>query len=144
MEAYIKLFSRDLARLKAEIEQFEREEDLWVIKGNIANSAGNLCLHLLGNLNHFIGTTIGKTGYVRNREAEFSDKNVPLEKLVAQIDETEKAVSDTLRNFDPARLKDSYPIQVFGEDMTNEFFLIHLESHLNYHLGQINYLRRLL
>ena len=144
MEAYIKLFDRDLNRLKAEIALFEQEKDLWITQGQIANSAGNLCLHLLGNLNHFIGATIGKSGYVRNREAEFNEKNVPKEKLATLIDETGKVVSESLQGFNKELLQETYPIQVFGEDMTYEYFLIHLHSHLNYHLGQINYLRRLL
>ena len=144
MEAYIKLFNRDLTRLKLEIELFESEESLWKAKGDISNSAGNLCLHIVGNLNHFIGAIIGSTGYVRNRDAEFSDRDISKEKLMAMVDETEKVVSQVLHQFDPSLLKKIYPIQVFGEDMTYEFFLIHLLAHLDYHMGQINYLRRLL
>ena len=69
------IFSRDLLKLKTEIELYKKEEKLWCTDKNISNSAGNLCLHLVGNLNTYIGNEIGKTGYVRNRELEFSQKN---------------------------------------------------------------------
>ena len=144
MEAIVQLFNRDLSKLKHEIELFEHEENLWKVKGTTTNSAGNLCLHLIGNMNHFIGGVIGKTSYIRDRHAEFNDKNISRETLHQMIDETKGVVTTSLQKMDSGRLSLIYPIQVFDEDMTNEFFLIHLVSHLNYHLGQINYLRRIL
>lgn len=144
MEALIQLFNRDIAKLKLEIESFDKDENLWKLQGQISNTAGNLCLHLIGNLNHFIGVIIGKSGYERNREAEFNDKNIDRDQLVKMILDTKTIVASSLKNFKKERINDTYPIQVFGEDMTYEFFLIHLEAHLNYHLGQINYLRRIL
>ena len=144
MEALIQLFNRDLSKLKHEIELFEHEENLWRVKGAITNSAGNLCLHLIGNMNHFIGGVIGKTSYIRDRHAEFNDKNISRETLNQMIDETKSVVTTSLQKMDSGSLSVIYPIQVFDEDMTYEFFLIHLVSHLNYHLGQINYLRRIL
>jgi len=142
MEALIQLYSRDLEKLIQEIKEFQRENDLWVTTGNITNSAGNLCLHLVGNLNHFIGSVIGNSGYVRNREGEFQDKNIGKEKLIQMVYDTKKIVISTLQNFDTKSMQNNYPIQVFGNDMTYEYFLLHLSTHLNYHLGQINYLRR--
>ena len=139
-----KLYKRDLIKLKTEITSYNSEEKLWIIDGTIANSGGNLCLHLLGNLNAFIGKQIGKTDYVRDREFEFSGKNVPVATLVQQIDETIVVVEQALSMVDQELLASEYPIQVFKEKMTYEFFLIHLSSHLTYHLGQINYHRRLL
>ena len=144
MESFIAIFERDLDKLIYEIRNFKSQRNLWIIEGEVSNSAGNLCLHLLGNLNHFIGAVIGKTGYQRNREAEFSDKNIATEKLNSMVKNTKMVVIDSLKKFDTRKLNDIYPIQVFGKDMTYEFFLIHLISHLNYHLGQINYLRRIL
>lgn len=138
------LFLRDLDLLTKEISLYPSEELLWVIKGDIKNSAGNLCLHLCGNLQHFVGTTLGNTGYVRNREAEFADRNVPKEKLLAEIEATKVAISSTLSNMKDSKLDEEYPIQVFGKPMTAEFFLIHLSGHLTYHRGQINYHRRIL
>ena len=139
-----KLYKRDLNKLKAEITSYSNEESLWIIDKAIANSGGNLCLHLLGNLNAFIGAQIGKTGYVRDREFEFSGKNVSVASLVSQIDETMAIIEKSLDMIDHDTLMSEYPIQVFKEKMTYEYFLIHLSSHLTYHLGQINYHRRLL
>ena len=144
MEAITQLFDRDLNNLLIEIDSFKNEENLWITKGNVTNSAGNLCLHIVGNLNHFIGAIIGETGYIRNREAEFSNKNIPMSELKRLTSETIVIVIKSLQSFDEGKLKSTYPIQVFGEDMTYEYFLIHLVAHLNYHLGQINYLRRVL
>jgi len=138
------LFNRDLEKLKTEISSFKGEKNLWKISGDIKNSAGNLCLHLCGNLQHFIGAVLGNSGYVRNRDTEFSRKNVSLKELVNEIELTANIVEKTLKELKEEELTKTFPINVFGFEMTTEYFLIHLISHLNYHLGQINYHRRLL
>lgn len=143
-EVLIKLYERDLARLRSEIEQYASEDGLWIVSDGITNSAGNLTLHLVGNLKHFIGAVLGSSGYVRDRDAEFSSKPVGRGVLVTQIDATVEVVKTTLTSLKEEDLAATYPIEVFGSPMTTEFFLIHLHSHLNYHLGQINYHRRLL
>lgn len=139
-----KIYERDIERLKNEIQLFNHEDNLWRITGNIKNSAGNLCLHLVGNLNTYIGKNIGNTGYVRNREAEFSLKNIPKSDLVHQVDETKKIVTSSLTKINNIQLDETYTENVFGYEMTNGFFLVHLAAHLSYHLGQINYIRRIL
>ena len=144
MEHYITLFERDLERLKAEIRQYPKDEYLWVTEEGINNSAGNLVLHLVGNLNHFIGTVLGNTGYVRNREAEFNDGGYPATYLEKEVDKVSKVLTKTLKTLTEKQLKATYPVNVFGYEMSTEYFLIHLLGHLNYHLGQINYHRRLL
>lgn len=138
------LFERDLNRLKSEIEAYQNEANLWQTEKNIANSAGNLCLHLIGNLNTFIGAQLGKTDYIRNRDLEFSLKNVPKTELISKIEATIQMVSKTLENLKEEELTKDYPIVVLAEKTTTEYLLIHLTTHLNYHLGQINYHRRLL
>ena len=138
------IFLRDLENLKTEISSYKDEKNLWKISGTIKNSAGNLCLHLCGNLQHFIGAVLGNSDYVRNREAEFSRKNVPLKELVKEIELTKTDVVKTLKKLKEVQLGEKFPINVFGYEMTTEYFLIHLITHLNYHLGQINYHRRLL
>ncbi|OIR00721.1 hypothetical protein GALL_172460 [mine drainage metagenome] len=138
------LFKRDLEKLKVEIESYHDEKKLWHVEKSISNSAGNLCLHLIGNLNHFIGAEFGKTGYVRDRPLEFSDKNVPRKILIEKINETINAVDMSLGKLTESQLQQDYPVIVFAEKMSNEFFLVHLAVHLSYHLGQINYHRRLL
>ena len=138
------LFNRDLVRLRSEIEQYNSEAGIWIVKGQIANSAGNLCLHLVGNLNTYIGKELGKTGYVRNRELEFSLKNVPRVELITKIENTIEMINQTLDNLDKNILETEYPILVFDHKTSTEFLLVHLASHLSYHLGQINYHRRLI
>lgn len=138
------LFTRDLNRLKAEIKQYSKEENLWKVEGSIANSAGNLCLHLIGNLNTYIGKELGNTNYVRNRDAEFSLKGVPKKELLQKIDDTIEVVNKSLQNLDENSLMQVYPILVFDQKTTTEFLLVHLTTHLTYHLGQINYHRRLI
>jgi len=144
IEILTKLFLRDLEKLKIEISSFKDEKNIWEISGEIKNSSGNLCLHLCGNLQHFIGAVLGNSGYVRNRDAEFSRKNVPIRELVAEIELTTKAVEKSLREMKEEKLEEIFPINVFGHEMTTGFFLTHLATHLNYHLGQVNYHRRLI
>ncbi len=143
-DTLIQLFKRDLTKLKSEIRLYEDEADLWIIEKDISNSAGNLCLHIIGNLNHFIGTTLGKSSYVRQRNAEFNLKDIPVKELSKMIDDTIIVIRNVLEKLSKDDLIKIYPIKVFNEEMTTEFFLIHLIAHLNYHLGQINYHRRLL
>ncbi len=140
------IYQRDLEKLRDEIELYSSEESLWLIDGKIANSGGNLCLHLVGNLRHFIGAVIGGPGYVRDRELEFTTKGTPRAELLAAIDETISEVLNGLNKLRPEQLDEEYPLIVFTEmgPMTTGYFLIHLATHLGYHLGQINYHRRLL
>lgn len=143
-EALKALFVRDLQKLKEEIAAYQNEATLWIIDGTISNSAGNLCLHLIGNLNTYIGVGLGKTDYIRNRELEFSLKDVPQTELILKIEETLKVVANVLDHLTEAQLKANFPIQIWEKETDTTFTLIHLTTHLNYHLGQINYHRRLL
>ena len=138
------LFTRDLTKLKAEINAYSDESKLWMIAKEINNSAGNLCLHLVGNLKHFLGATLGNTGFVRDRDAEFTQKDVPRAELVKGIDEAIAAVKTTLASLDEQDLAKPYPVDFFKKQGSTAFYLLHFSSHLNYHLGQINYHRRLL
>lgn len=137
-------FNRDLNRLKNEIQSYRNELKIWVIEKNIANTAGNLCLHLVGNLNAYIGAEIGKTGYIRQRDLEFSLKNIPQDNLIKMVEDTIEVVNNSLDLISEEDLLIEYPLLVFEEKTSTEFFLIHLTTHLGYHLGQINYHRRLL
>ena len=138
------LYNRDLSKLKEEIGLYADEADLWKTGGAITNSAGNLTLHLIGNLRHFFGAVLGETGYIRDRDKEFLDAGVLRDELLAEIDLAAADVKATLAKLSPDDLAKTYPIELFGHPMTTEFFLVHLATHLNYHLGQINYHRRLL
>lgn len=143
IETLKSLFNRDLNQLKVEIESYQDESQLWVIDKNISNSGGNLCLHLIGNINTYIGAEIGKTGYIRNRPLEFSLKDIPKSELINKIEETILVVNKALDSLTEADLETIYPQIVFEKEMTTGFFLVHLATHLAYHLGQINYHRRL-
>lgn len=138
------LFDRDLKRLITEIEQYKIEDDIWKVKGQINNSAGNLCLHLVGNLNTYIGKELGKTDYIRNRDLEFSSKGIPRQQLIQKVENTIEMINMTFDNFDENLLQTEYPILVFDEKTSTEYLLVHLTTHLAYHLGQINYHRRLM
>jgi len=137
------LYRRDLEKLRTEIAAYSDEAAIWKIDGGVTNSAGNLCLHLIGNLNAYIGAELGGSGYVRHRDLEFSTMGTPRDELIRRVNETIDVVDAGLERVTPEKLDEDYPIVVFTDKMTTGFFLIHLATHLNYHLGQINYHRRL-
>ena len=143
-ENLARLFERDILKLKTEISLYTDENKLWLTVPGISNSAGNLCLHLLGNLQHYIGGILGHTGYIRNRPEEFSQKNIPAVELTAKLEMVAILIPKTLRALPVDILETEYPEMVFDYTMTVEYFLIHLLAHLNYHLGQINYHRRMI
>lgn len=138
------LFQRDLNRVKTEIELYSQEERIWHTEKNIANAAGNLCLHLVGNLNTYIGAQLGKTNYIRHRDLEFSLKGIPRAELVQQLSDTMLVVQRSLDGLTDDALAKEYPLVVFEQPTTTAYLLVHLATHLSYHLGQINYHRRLL
>ena len=137
------MFVRDLDRLHYQISSFSSNENIWRVDPGITNSAGNLALHIIGNLNAFIGAELGGTGYVRDRHAEFSTKHVPTELLLSKITDTKDMVIRVLDSMDESELEATYPKVVFKEEMSTAYFLVHLTTHLAYHLGQLNYYRRL-
>jgi hypothetical protein len=110
-----KLFYRDLNKLKSEIELYNDEKKIWYIEKSIANSAGNLCLHLVGNLNTYIGAQIGNTNYVRHRDLEFSLKDIPRMELITKVEETIKVVDSSLDQLKEEELKNEYPLLVFDK-----------------------------
>jgi hypothetical protein len=138
------MFDRDLKVLEKEVTAFSSESSLWEIKGSVTNSAGNLTLHLCGNLQHFIGAVIGNSGYVRQREKEFSSKNIPRDQLIKLISETRTQVQRVLSDFVATDFEGDYPLEIMNRKWRTGEFIIHLYGHLQYHLGQINYLRRII
>ena len=143
-EAILKLFQRDLKVLLKEIEQYPDENLIWQTVKGTNNAGGNLALHLVGNLKTYIGKNLGNIDYLRNRELEFSAKNIPRQEVLQAISETLEAVTMTLAQLSPEQLSNTYPENVLGYEMSTEYFLIHLHGHLTYHLGQINYHRRII
>lgn len=142
-ESLKKLFIRDLERLQKEIESYRDESSMWMIDREIKNSGGNLCLHLLGNLKTYIGIGLANRSYQRDREFEFSGKNVRKEKLLLEIEETKEVVIEGLDALEKYNEGDNFPIVIWNEKTELIYTIMHLHSHLNYHLGQINYHRRL-
>ena len=137
------LIIRDLEKLKTEISLYKSGDNIWITDGLINNSAGNLCLHLIGNLNTYIGSALGKKNYIRNRDLEFSDINVSIETLKKEIEKTKNVINTTFEMLEEENLKEIYPLGVSVGQTTVAFYLTHLSVHLGYHLGQINYHRRL-
>jgi uncharacterized damage-inducible protein DinB len=140
------LFTRDLNRVMAELEAYPSEAALWQVSAQVTNSAGNLALHLVGNLSQFVGADLGGAPFARDRDPEFSRRDVPRAELLESLRQTRDVTQLTLNGLDEARLDAVHPRQLpgFPEAMSTRFFLLHLYGHLNYHLGQINYHRRLL
>jgi uncharacterized damage-inducible protein DinB len=138
------IMERDLLKVAVELNQYENEKDIWLKKGLVQNSAGNLALHLIGNLNHFVGFALGNTGYIRDRDSEFSTAFVPREELVRNINNTIAVVKESLSKIDDEKLYTVFPIKKNDETVTIEHILLYMLVHLGYHLGQINYHRRLI
>lgn len=144
VQSYVVLFERDIKALIKEVSSYESDEDLWKIGGDLNNSGGNLALHLVGNLRHFIGHVMGGTNYKRERHAEFNSVNVPRNEIIHGLELALQDVTATLENMDENKLESIFPVNVLGYEMTTAYFIGHLYGHLNYHLGQINYHRRLM
>ncbi len=137
------LFDRELNRLKTEINNYNRESAIWQKDKQINNSAGNLALHLCGNLEHFIGHVLGGSSYQRNRKNEFEGR-VTREEIAILIDSARKHVKATLEKLTNEEGQKEFPIQVFDRPFSTEEFIYHLYGHLTYHIGQISYHRRLI
>jgi uncharacterized damage-inducible protein DinB len=142
------IFERELNKLIEEINLYPNNDKIWEVTPGIKNSGGNLCLHICGNLQHFIGNVLGNTGYVRNRDREFTLINIPSSELISEIQKTIKAVVLTFESNAEINLEEEYtafPAHLLGkEKLTKGFFLMHLISHMDYHIGQINYHRRMI
>ena len=144
LKYYQELFERDLKRVKTELSAYTDEDLIWVTTKEINNCTGNLILHVIGNLNWFIGAQLGNTGYERQRDLEFSGKDIARADLQAGLDKTIDTIEESLNRLDESDLNERYPIDVFERATNVGYFLTHLYAHLNYHLGQINYHRRLI
>jgi uncharacterized damage-inducible protein DinB len=144
MNVLTQLYDRELTAVIKELNAFHSEENIWKTVPGISNSAGNLCLHLIGNLNHFIGATLVNTGYVRNRELEFSSKNISRATLIKDLQSTIDLLNTSLPSINEEELNADFPLQLNNTTYSTNQMLHHLLSHLSYHLGQVNYLRRFL
>jgi hypothetical protein len=135
---------KDLASLRREVEQYPDDASLWRPLPGIANAGGNLALHLAGNLQAFIGAQLGHTGYVRDRDREFAARDLPRARVLQEIDAAAQAVETGLAALDPTTLDREFPLPMGGQRLSTGQFLLNLGSHLAYHLGQVDYHRRMI
>jgi hypothetical protein len=138
------VMARELASYSRELDLFQDESLIWATVPGIANSAGNLALHVAGNLQHYVGATLGDTGYVRDRDFEFSARGLSRETLHAELSTASRVVTAVLGNFPESRLQETYPDILDGIRLPTGLFFQQLSSHLAFHLGQVGYLRRVL
>ena len=138
-----RLLVRELQTFALEVELFPDDESLFRTVPGVTNSAGNLALHVSGNLQHFVGAVLGGTGYVRNRDAEFQAHSGRREDVARALHETATAVTETLGRLPEEALEKPYPQPVADLELPCRLFLIHLAVHLSFHLGQAGYLRRI-
>jgi len=143
-EILVEFYERDILKLKEEVALFKSEENLWKTAGSVKNSSGNIVLHIIGGLNFLIGTTLGQTGYIRNRDQEFIRKDVPKAELLSGLDKLVPMVREILGKLTAQQMEDDFPIFFDRPETSTSYVLIQLALHLNYHLGQVNYLRRIL
>ena len=136
------LYTRDLTRLIQELTAFPDTASLWKTAPGVSNAAGTLALHLEGGLRHFIGWQLGKIDYKRDRPLEFSARGVERAELIARLEAVKASIPGVIAALSDADLDAMYPENVTGKPMTTRQWLIHLNGHLNYHLGQVDYLRR--
>lgn len=136
------LLDRDLEALGREVEAYSDDALPWVRIDGLPNPGGTLVLHLCGNLRHYVGAVLGHSAYVRDRPAEFSATDIPRTALVALVEQTRSEVAHALEQVTPEILDRAFPEPVGGMTLQCGDFLLHLASHLAYHLGQLDYHRR--
>jgi hypothetical protein len=139
-----KILTRELRAWQRELEAYPDERQIWALPPGAVNSAGTLTLHVSGSLLHLIGAQLGETGYVRNRDAEFADRDVPRTQLVRQLEQTIAMIDRVMGSLESGVLDRQFPIPVGGRVLPTRMLLIHLCGHLSYHLGQVDYHRRLI
>lgn len=136
------LFARDIARLIQELQAFPDTATVWTTAPGVTNAAGTLALHLEGNLREYIGRQLGDVPYTRQRPLEFSARDVERTDLIARLERVRDTIPTVIACLSASQLEACYPEVIHGKSITTRQFLIHLEAHFNYHLGQVDYLRR--
>ncbi|MBA3258747.1 MAG: DinB family protein [Gemmatimonadales bacterium] len=137
------VLDRDLRALAREVETYSDERDLWRLAPGVSNSGGTLALHLAGNVQHYFGACLAGTGYRRDRPAEFADRDVPRTEIVRRIEAAREALHAAAEAVDESTLEAEFPEVVGGVRVATGEYLIHLLGHFAYHLGQLDYHRRL-
>ena len=134
---------RELRAIERELNAYANEEQVWALPPGLPNSGGTLALHAAANLQHFIGTVLAGTSHVRDRDAEFNRRNVPRTELIEELRRAEDTIRATLPRTDQSTLDSVYPLPVANRRVTTSDFLLHLVAHLAYHVGQLDFHRRI-
>jgi Protein of unknown function (DUF1572) len=142
LEDFKVLYLREIATLERELDLYPDDASVWIELPGLPNPAGNLLLHLAGSLQHFFGATLGNTGYQRNREAEFTKRNVSRNDLKQELSSAREAVIAAFENLTEDRLTHVFPVQFTDAPFSTRLTLLQFLGHLAYHLGQIDYHRR--
>jgi len=142
-EYVVRVLVRDVNAVRRELEAYPDEASVWALPPGVANSGGTLALHIAGNLQHFFGAVLGGSGYKRDRAAEFAKRNVPRSALIVELEAAIVGVGLGMSQVSEARLAEEFPEAIAGHRIVTGEWLIHLVSHTGYHLGQIDYHRRL-
>lgn len=140
---YARFFGRELATVRDQLLAYPDNSSVWALPNGLPNSAGTLALHIAGNLRWFIGAQLGGSGYVRDRDAEFASRDIDRAELVRKIEAASDEVTRALATLDDSRLDEPFPLEVAGVRLPTGRFIGHLAVHLGYHLGQMDYHRRI-
>jgi hypothetical protein len=117
------------------------EDQFWHKPFPFGNSFGHLVLHLTGNLNYYIGTQIAGTGYVRDRDREFTEaRHLPKEEVLKSFDATIEMVQRTLRSQSVEDWTASYSAERAGDVGSRFHMILKCAAHLDHHVGQMIYL----
>ena len=136
------ILDRDLQALRREVEAYPDDHALWQSVPGIVNTAGTLVLHLTGNIQHYLGACLGGTGYVRDRPAEFARRELSRVELLREIDAARSAARTGVGRLSEKQLADDFPEVIVGARVATGDYLVHLATHFAYHLGQLDYHRR--
>jgi uncharacterized damage-inducible protein DinB len=137
-ESRRRLYEESLPRIRACLAQLSVDE-IWARPNEQTVSAGNLVLHLAGNVRQYVVATLGGVPDVRERQAEFDEKGpLPTAELLGRLEATMAQAAAVIERLDSATLLRSHRVQGFVE--TGLSILVHVVEHFSYHTGQIAYI----
>ncbi len=138
------MLNRELKSFCKEIEMLPNEESLWDVMPGITNPIGTLALHVAGNLRFFLGAVIGGSSYKRDRDAEFSIRGMSREQVIKELNCAMEEIEEGLKLVTESMLSEKYPVALHGISIPTSRFLLGLEAHTAFHLGEVGYLRRIM
>ena len=133
-----RLFEEGVVRIKKSLSLMT-EAQIWHRPNENSNSAGNLVLHLCGNVRQWLLTGLGKNPDIRTRQAEFDEKGpIATKALLEKLDQVMKEVDEMLDSLKPEDLTATHLVQGYQENGVS--ILVHVVEHFSYHVGQITYI----